>query len=216
MNIITYIREKFLNKKKEDAEENILSNQYSVQELISMSDFSNYPDPEILNPEGDITILYMDDLHEIMETSMNDLEIIRTKMLDTEEKKKMFSRFKIVKCTGLYAGQIALKYSKNNKIDKAILDLTLGKEPMEFDNGQFLDINGDDVAIELYNQNKDIHIAIFSSHTLNSNNPQYRSYMENFLEHTGDDIMKHYIGRIGNRVQNIAEFLFTDKYKFTI
>lgn len=212
MSFINFIRSLFLNKEKEKEKEMIPV--YTVKELIEMTDFSSYPDPEIINPDGRITVLYMDDLYEIMETSMNDLEVIKKNMLDTEEKRKMFDDFKIVKCTGLYAGQMALKYGKNNKVDKAILDLTLGKEPIEFDNGQFLDINGDDVAIELFNRNPDIHLAIFSSHTLNKNNRQYSEYMENFEEHTGDNILDHYIPRIGDRINNIFNLLFTDKYKF--
>lgn len=187
---------------------------YTVTELINQVDYEKYPDPEILNPDGDITVLYMDDLQEFMEVNMMDLETIQERYLETEEEKALFKRLKFVKCTGLYAGQIAIKYLLKNKVDKALLDLTLGKEPIEFPNGQILDINGTDVAIELYKHYKDVQIGICTSHTLNKNNPQYHEYMSNFEKYTGEDIMDHYIPRIIKRTENVKQLLLTDKYKF--
>lgn len=187
---------------------------YTITQLIHQVDYEKYPDPEIINPEGDITVLYMDDLQEFMEINMMDLETIKERYLETQEERDLFNRLKIVKCTGLYAGQIAIKYLLKHKVDKALLDLTLGKEPIEFPNGQILDINGTDVAVELFNRYKDIQIGICTSHTLNKNNPQYHDYMLNFETNTGEDIMEHYIPRIKERTENVKLLLLTDKYKF--
>lgn len=178
--------------------------------LLDAIDITLLPDPEIINPDGKITLMIVDDLD--IAFLLYDSDFADLKRVHGE---KCLDDFKIVKCHGQHAGNMAWKYLKTNKVDKALLDISLIKEPINI-NGERVVIEGYDIAINLHKENPNMDIAVCTSNSIGmgSIGSVAGIYREIFEEYTKRDFMKAYINRNASRTIGVAELLFKDTYSY--
>lgn len=117
------------------------------------------------------------------------------------------NNFNIVASIGKLSGYMAYKYILNNKIDYALLDITLGDLVRNKLNNS-VEIDGIDIAIKLLELNPDIKFKFISAHTLNKRNYTMVEYFNKFESVTNLEISKHYIYKNGDMCKDIYSFLY--------
>lgn len=150
----------------------------------------NTPEPEILNKvENGPTILFMDD----QPTSLI-LFKIALKNVIAKYGLNVYSKFNIVAAIGPLAGTIAYKYILNNKIDMAVLDITIG-EMIKQENNNLVEIDGIDIGIVINQYNEHSKVLYLSAHSLNRNNPLLRYYYEKYEKITNKNIEDQFLNK---------------------
>lgn len=117
------------------------------------------------------------------------------------------NNFNIVASIGKLSGYMAYKYILNNKVDYALLDITLGDLVRNKLNNS-IEIDGIDIAIKLLELNPDIKFKFISAHTLNKRNYTMVEYFNKFESVTNLEISKHYIYKNGDMCKDIYSFLY--------
>lgn len=172
--------------------------------IIDSIDYDEYEEPEIINHDGEKTLFILDDIPDSLTLYRIDFSNIKRRF-----KKNVDKDFKIVKCVGATAGFKAHKFInvEHNKIDYAILDITLGYIK-KLNNGEYLEFDGVDIAIDILEDNPDAKILFSTAHTLNKRNPTMKYYFEKFENNTGKKIEDHYLHKNSERVTPIKGLLY--------
>lgn len=202
LSVATYLFGYFKSKKEEPSFDCIpdiaCSKKVTLAELIARIDFSTVPDPVVTNPDSGKTLLILDDIVESKLMYNTDFSKIKRKY-----KLDVNNDFRIVYANGSKAGYIAYRYimDVNNPIDIALLDITLGGV-IKFEDGNYIEIDGVDIAIELYKRNPDIKFVFATSHTLNRGASDMMYYFDKFEEATGENLCRHYLDKNNNDKEN--------------
>ena len=176
----------------------------SREEILQELNLENYQNEVYINEfkEGRPTLFILDDL-----PSTEILYTIDFKNINNDYNFDVEEKFNVIMVYGRKVGFAALKFFKKNiKIDYAILDITIDSLE-KFDNGDYLDLDGIDIAIELNRICKDTKIIFSSAHTLNVRNNLMLEYITKYENHFKNDITKHSIDKNSTRYKVIYNFL---------
>lgn len=177
-----------------------------VEKAILATNLNLVPSPEIINPEGSKSILFLDDIQHTEILYTGDIRKVK------EEYNLEIDRdFKIVMCLGEKAPLIAYKYavSNNNKIEYGILDITLGCHYNL--NGRLVTVDGIDIAILLKRCNPDFKFLLCTAHTLNKTNTVVLRYREKLINHFGFDLESYYLNKNDREPYKIKGLLYENK-----
>lgn len=177
--------------------------QYSNQDDLNDIDMSLFKDPKIYGT-GDKKLLLLDDVElvaNLYKTTFNRIN----RMHDVNIEKD----YMIISSIGKLSGYRAYKYILNNKVDYALLDITLG-DLIRNNSNKAVEIDGVDIAIKLLELNPNIKFKFISSHTLNKRNYTMVYYFNKFERMTNLDISEHYIYKNGDFGKDIYSFLYGD------
>lgn len=126
--------------------------------------------------------------------------------------KSLYDQFNICEAYGKYCGGSSLKFLRENKIDYAILDITLGEVlniPSDEDGDGYVFIDGIDIALEILKVNPDAKIIFLTGHTLNEKYPAFKEYIDKFKNATGKSLIDHYLKKSDvNEEEHLIKFLF--------
>ena len=160
------------------------------------------PEPVIINGDKEKTIIIVDDIEYTDVLYTNDIEKIKDKY-----NINVHDDYKIVLAVGYYAGYIAYKYLQNNKVDVAILDITLGHQLHVIDTW-FMELDGIDIAYFLKVKNPDIKFILCTAHSLNMNSTTIITYNKKCIRHFGHPLEYFYINKNSDRVDTLKELLY--------
>ena len=197
-----------------DRQEEQLEESYQNSRLISIADsvrdsivdgidFTLYTKPLLVNEDTKPNIMIVDDIPDTRFIYHIDFKKIkRDKGLD------VYKDFGVVECFSEDAGFMAFDYARRAEhIDYAILDITL-ENNIKLDTGEFLQIDGIDIAIELRKHNPNIKILFSTAHTMNRRNTLMDYYFTKFANYTdGEDLMDYYLNKNGDRATAIYNLL---------
>ena len=173
---------------------------YNTTDLDNL-DLSVFKEPTIYGI-GDKKLLLLDDVG-----MMYNLYKITFGKINRLYNVNVENNFSIVSSIGKLSGYMAYKYILNNKIDYALLDITLGDLVRNKLNNS-VEIDGIDIAIKLLELNPDIKFKFISAHTLNKRNYTMVNYFNKFESVTNLDISKYYIYKNGDMCKDIYNFLY--------
>lgn len=177
----------------------------SRQELINNLDYNKFDLPTSIDRSKDKTLLLVDDVELSALLYKADFDGIRDVYgLDIE------NEYNEIKSLGQVCGYSSIKYIKTTdiKITHAILDLTLGH--IEMVDGVYLEVDGVDVAIELYKHNPDIKILFSTAHSLDNKNATVKYYFNKLKEFNGHCLLDFYLNKNTDRKEKIYELLIKD------
>ena len=204
--MLSFLKKLFKKDKNNNIKENIdnliedeKNKLLSIEEKLKLVDFSIYDDPKISNIKEEPVLLILDDVP--------DSEILYNIDFKNMERKYNFNPYKemkVVKCLGATAGFKAFKYinKPENKIDYAVLDITLGFS-IKLKTGDVLELDGVDIAIEILKRNPKAKIIFCTAHTMNSRNPIMKYYIDKYYDYTGKDISKCAVYKNSNRMEEL-------------
>lgn len=173
---------------------------YSTTDLDNL-DLTVFKEPTIYGV-GDKKLLLLDDVG-----MMYNLYKITFGRINRMYNVNVENTFSVVASIGKLSGYMAYKYILNNKIDYALLDITLGDLVRNKLNNS-VEIDGIDIAIKLLELNPDIKFKFISAHTLNKRNYTMVNYFNKFESVTNLDISKYYIYKNGDMCKDIYNFLY--------
>lgn len=177
------------------------------EKLLAMVNYSVYKDPVKKGTEGKPSLLILDDItitQKLYEFDFNNIQI--------KQGLDIYKDFQIIFCLGPDCGYEAYKYINiyKNKIDFAILDLTLGTT-IKLDNGEYVDMDGVDIAIAILKNNPDAKILFSTAHTLDINNRTVEQYVAKFEQFSNiriDENQKYYMNKNSDRVKTLLKLLY--------
>ena len=204
-NTFSYLKDKFFGKKEEIEE---VKEQPKIkipdEVLLANMDYSNVPEPQIYNPDSEKSLLIVDDYELTKVLYDNDFDKIRTEYnVDIKED------FKIVRCLDSDSGLQAYKYimMDKNRIDYALLDLTLGCV-VKLEDNRFVEIDGATLAVWIMKSNPNAKIKFVTMHTMNDDNHIVKNYITK-LRKAGIDLVANYISKNSlERYMELYEFLY--------
>lgn len=180
------------------------NNHVITKELMDEYDYSNIPEPEILNPDGKITAIVVDDVAFTDIMYRHDLK----KMVE-QYGVEPYKDFKMVKFLGDYAGFQAYKYVvlEGNKVDLGVLDITLGHTFCVKDR-MCVEVDGIDIAYHLKQACPDFKFLLCTAHTLNLNNSTIERYATKLKDSLGINIQSVYLNKNSYRVDKFYHLLY--------
>ena len=204
-NTFTYLKNKFFGVKQE---EEVIEEQPKVkipdEVLLANIDYSNVLEPSIVNPTCNKTLLVVDDYELTKVLYANDFDKIKDEYSVSPRED-----FKIVRCLDSESGLQAFKYimMDKNKVDYALLDLTLGCV-VKLEDNRFVEIDGATLAIWIMKSNPNAKIKFVTMHTMNDENHIVKGYI-NKLRTAGIDLVANYISKNSlQRYKELYEFLY--------
>lgn len=192
------------NNKKEEIEVCPINEDVCKFSMLKLVDYSKFGKLEITKGQTGKTLLIVDDIPEAVLIYKTYFRRILRKYNNSVERD-----FTIVEATGYDAGYKAYRYIviDNEKVDYAILDITLG-HIVRLEKGEYVEIDGIDLAILLLEKNPDIKFVFLTSHTLNRKNISIEYYFNKFETTTGKKIEDYYLNRNSVTVEGLYEFLY--------
>lgn len=174
-------------------------------DIISTYDFDKVPSPNILNPEGKKTILLVDDIPYTKLLFKSDF-----KNIDTLYDKKINEDYKIIECFGNKAGWIALKYAliEENTVNFGIFDITLG-HVLKYNERAF-EIDGIDIACNIYNKFPTMKFLLFTAHSLNKKSSVISKYENKIINGLNIRLEDVYLNKNSNRINKLYNLLYGD------
>ena len=172
------------------------------KEIIDSIDYSKFKSLEYDNTKQK-TLLLVDDI-EISEflykadfdglLSMYKLDVMK--------------EYNYVKALGPVCGYSAINFIRTSEvlITHAILDLTLGHIEIVSD-GTYIEVDGVDIAIELYRHNPDVKILFSTAHSLDNKNSTVKYYFNKLQEATGRSLLDLYLNKNGDRKDSLYNLL---------
>ena len=100
-----------------------------------------------------------------------------------------------------------LIFKQNIKVDYAVLDLTLGYD-FKLPNGDYVQLDGVDLANYLLQSNPDIKFIFCSAHTMNANNSIIKLYMDKYSKFASDRLEDKFICKNSNRADGLYNLLY--------
>ena len=173
-------------------------------EILKDVDLESYQDEVYINEydPNRKTILIMDDL-----PTTEVLYTVDFKNIKLEFGYDVDDKFNIIMLYDRKVGFAALKFFKKNiKIDYAILDINIDSLE-KFDDGDYLDLDGIDIAIELVKINQDVKIIFSSAYTLNARNPLMYDYIVKYENNFNKSLVENTIDKNSIRFKVIHQFL---------
>lgn len=211
-NTFNYLKDKLFGAKNETER---LDEVEAVEDipneiLLHEVDYSQVPLPDITNPEGEKTVLIVDDQDIISVLYKNDINKIRNELGNDIEKD-----FRVIRCLDKDSGLTAFKVIciDNIKIDYALLDLTLGcmakiesKDNKEL--YRYAEVDGADLGIYIKEKNPDAKILFVTAHTMNKDNAVVGKYADKLKEH-GLNLFDLYLSKNSlTRYQAINDLMY--------
>jgi len=174
------------------------------EELMGLIDLDKVEDIEFIDNNQEKNLLILDDQEVSFELYKADF-----RKIERGYNVNPLNDFNIINVLGVQAGLMAYKYIINNenKIDYAMLDITLGFI-IKLDNGEHFEFDGIDIAILLIKYNPNIKFLFLTAHTLNRRNPVLSNYFEKFEESTGKSIEDFYLNKNVDRFNKLYELLY--------
>jgi len=202
--IIDYVKTLIVDKKSLENKTNIEAPTHTRKEIIDSLDYDKYNAPEITCGTPGTNIFILDDIPDSL--TLYDIDFSTIKR---QYKKNVCNDFQVINCVGSTAGFKAHKFIaiEKNKIDYAILDITLGYL-VRLDNGEYIEFDGIDIAIDILGVNPDAKIRFSTAHTLNKRNPTMEYYHNKFTKLTGKKLQNYYFNKNDNRAEKIYQFLY--------
>ncbi len=174
------------------------------EEILNELNLVNYQDEVYINTydANRKTLLIVDDLPTTEVLYLVDFKNIKIDFnFDTHEK------FNIIMLYDRKVGFAALKFLKKNiKIDYAILDINIDSLE-KFDNGDYLDLDGIDLATELVKHNESVKIIFSSAYTLNIRNPLMYEYITKYEKQFNKSLVENTIDKNSVRYKVLHQFL---------
>lgn len=212
-NIITDLYNKFFKKE----EENIVSTKPNksimeyiydktnspTHEMMNKINYDKIGEPEIINPQGEKTILLLDD---VPYTQLLYLEDV--KKINTEFNLDVYQKFKIVRCLGTNAGFLAYKYFiiDKNPCDIGILDITLGHR-VNVTGSWFMELDGIDIAKYISVLNSDFKFLLCTAHTINIDNYIVNNYNKKCIKFFDKELINFYLNKNSDRYISIYNLI---------
>lgn len=157
------------------------------------------------NDKAEKTLLIVDDLDFVYKLYQSDFNVIKR-----EFNVDILQDFSIKFATGNKSGFIALnEINLDSNIEFALLDITLGSITKNT-KGEYIELDGVDIALYLLNKNPKAKLLFISGHTLNRMNPKMNYYYKKFEEKTGLKIDDYYLYKNSDRFLPIYKKLYKD------
>lgn len=120
----------------------------------------------------------------------------------------VMKEYNYVKALGPVCGYSAINFIRTSEvlITHAILDLTLGHIEIVSD-GTYIEVDGVDIAIELYKHNPDVKILFSTAHSLDNKNSTVKYYFNKLQEATGRSLLDLYLNKNGDRKDSLYNLL---------
>ncbi len=187
----------FKSKTNNDVVESVVSETVDIHSL----DLSHIPQPTILNNNGTKTLLIVNDIPSMLKLLEIDLEDINN------ENNKLIDTYKIILCSGKYANLMAYKYIKENKINKALVDVILS-DSLLIVNDHMVEFTGFDLIREIKKYNSETEIAVFTAMNLKHSNNSGNRYDDIFSKLWDNNIIDRYINvNLSNTKSNLKNLL---------
>lgn len=172
------------------------------KEIIDSIDYTKFKSLEYVN-KTQKTLLLVDDI-EISEFLYKaDFDgLLSMYKLD------VMNEYNYVKALGPVCGYSAINFIRTSEvlITHAILDLTLGHIEIVSD-GTYIEVDGVDIAIELYRHNPDVKILFSTAHSLDNKNSTVKYYFNKLQEATGRSLLDLYLNKNGDRKDSLYNLL---------
>ena len=156
------------------------------------------------DPNKDKTLLFLDDQDMVKVLYDSDINKIKR-----EYNVDITDELNIVNIFGQHAGYIGYRYIYlyKNKIDYAILDITLG-EVVRLPNGELIELDGIDIAGVIKELNPNAKIKFCTAHTLDMSSNIIRDCSYKIEEVLGVEFDKVYMHKNSNRHNVIYEMIY--------
>lgn len=121
----------------------------------------------------------------------------------------IYKNFNVIQCSGNNSGIQAYKFIVNNKVDYAILDLTLGSFCKFSDSSStFVEIDGVDIAISINNIHPDCKVLFCSAHVFNPKFPDFKDFLEKLNDKSNIKMENCYLNKLErDKFKEFALFL---------
>lgn len=176
----------------------------SKEDILKEINLEDYQDEVYINEfnPNRKTLLIIDDL-----PTTEVLYSVDFKHIKSDFEFDINKKFNIIMLYDRKVGFAALKFLKKKiKIDYAILDINIDSLE-KFDNGDYLDLDGIDLAMELVKENSSVKIIFSSAYTLNVRNPLMYEYITKYEQHFNKSLVENTIDKNSVRYKVLHQFL---------
>lgn len=205
-------------KKDEDSE--YIKEMNNQLEMLNQYDFKNINLPKLgtsdsffgtknVKNENLKNVLIVDDLEDIDVLYLRAFKAIKVTNDKKNKERNVYKDFNVYSTFENNCGAIAFNFIKNNRIDYAILDITLGYLT-NLDNGKYVTIDGIDLAVEIWKRYPTCHVVFSTVHTCNQKNPTINKYFKKFNILTGKNLEDYYIEKNSEHLyEELEKFLYS-------
>ena len=144
----------------------------------------------------------------IMDDSKGMVDVIKDDLVNISKLNNPFdlSNYNLIEASGIFAAFSVRDFLVSNKIDIAILDISIGG--VVFNNGINEELDEVDIAHMIISGNPKARIVICSGHTLNRKNPEIYKFINKFNSNFDRDISEYYVNKNSHtRPDKLVELL---------
>lgn len=206
--------------KKQDEDLEYIKEMNNQLDMLNQHDFKNINLPKLgtsdsffginKNVKNDDlkNVLIVDDLEDIDVLYLRAFKAIHVTNKKKNRERNVYKDFNVYSTFENNCGAIAFNFIKKNRIDYAILDITLGYLTT-LDNGKYVTIDGIDLAVEIWKRYPECHVVFSTVHTCNQKNPTINKYFKKFNILTGKNLEDYYIEKNSEHLyEELEKFLY--------